>query len=47
MPGDEGVEGADVSPFPCPILERDDKLFAEGDKVPFILPENSIGRLKS
>ena len=27
-------------PLPCPICERDDKLFAEGDNVPFILPRN-------
>ena len=41
-PGDEGVEGADVNPLPCPRLEREDKLFAEGDNVPFILPRINI-----
>lgn len=37
-PGDEGVEGAVVIPLPCPICERDDRLFAEGDNVPLIFP---------
>ena len=32
------MEGADVNPLPWPRLEREDKLFAEGDNVPFILP---------
>ena len=38
-PGDEGVDGADVSVPPAPRLEREDTLFAEGDKAPFNLPE--------
>ena len=39
-PGDEGVEGAVVIPLPCPICERDDRLFAEGDNVPLIFPKS-------
>ena len=43
-PGDEGVEGADVIPLLCPRLEKEDRLFAEGDKEPFILPINDTGQ---
>ena len=40
-PGEVGVEGAVVIPLPCPTFEREDKLFAEGDNVPFIFPKQT------
>ena len=38
-PGDVGVEGAVLIPLLCPMFERDDRLFAEGDNVPLIFPK--------